>query len=72
MTVRCAVIVSLDVVESQPEFEQTMSEVVKTMREHLAAMLAEHRPMVMMTFDEQDIDEIAKIELRALQGLSDA
>lgn len=70
MTTRCAVIVSLDVAESAPEFEQTMQTVVKSIRDHFGSLLAEHRPMISMTFDEVDMDLINVVELRIERGLA--
>jgi len=67
MTTRCAVIVTLDVAESAPEFEQTMYTVVKSMRDHFGSLLAEHRPVISLTFDGNDIDTIVDVELRILR-----
>lgn len=71
MGTRVAVIVTLDVEERRPEFEQTMLKVIESLRDHFGSLFTEHRPTISMTFDEVDMDLLDAVERRILRRQGD-
>jgi hypothetical protein len=62
MAIRCAVLMTLDVAEAQPEFEQTMRAAVEKLRDQLGWTLPEHRPLITLTFDTEDMALLTQLE----------